>query len=86
MKSSAKPFYLSAYPLKAIKDTSSANKQPDSPFLKSLLSGITKTSSRVRVFPMSNPYSERFKQVPFIQDKLPKDIELTEKDWFRNYE
>jgi hypothetical protein len=86
MKGTAKPFYFSAYPLKAIKESSSTGKEPGSPYLKSLLSGITKTSSRVRVFPMIHPFSKQQHQVPFTDGKLPKDIELTEKDWFNNYE
>ena len=89
MKRIAKPsFYFSAYPLKAIKEPSSSDKQPDSPFLKALLSGKTKTSSRVRVrvFPMKNPYEGQINPAPFVADKLPKDIELTAKDWFKNYE
>jgi hypothetical protein len=87
MKRIAKPsLYFSAYPLKAIKEPSLSDKQPDSPFLKALLSGKTKTSSRVRVFPMKNPYEGQINPAPFAADKLPKDIELTEKDWFKNYE
>ena len=86
MKSIVKPsFYFSAYPLKAVKGSSSDN-SPSSPYLKALLSGKTKTSSRVRVFPMTNPYNKQFKPVPPEPGKLPKDIELTEKDWFKNYE
>jgi hypothetical protein len=77
--------YFSAYPLKAIKKPSSSDKQPDSPFLKALLSGKTKTSSRVRVFPMKNPYKDQINPVPPAADKLPKD-ELTAEDWFKNYE
>jgi hypothetical protein len=87
MKRISKPsLYFSAYPLKAIKEPSSSDKQTDSPFLKALLSGKTKTSSRVRVFPMINPYKDQINPSPFEADKLPKDIELTEKDWFKNYE
>lgn len=87
MKSTAKPsFYFSAYPLKAIKDSSSADKEPNSPYLRALLSGSTKTSSRVRVFPMITPYKEQPKQLPPVVDKLHRDIELTEKEWFNNYE
>ena len=86
MNSIAKPsFYFSAYPLKSIK-VSSPDKETASPYLKALLSGKTKTSSRVRVFPMTNPNTKQFKPVPFDTEKLPKDIELTEKDWFNNYE
>ncbi|MEI9811011.1 MAG: hypothetical protein WDO16_25760 [Bacteroidota bacterium] len=87
MKSTARPsLYFSAYPLKAIKEPSAANKQPESPYLKALLSGKSKTSSQVRVLPMTNPYKKQFNPPPFKGDKLPKDIELTEKDWFKSYE
>ncbi len=86
MNSIAKPsFYFSAYPLKVIKE-SSPDKEPGSPYLKALLSGKTKTRSRGRVFPMINPYNKQFNPAPVAADKLPKDIELTEKDWFKNYE
>jgi len=87
MKSTATPsLYLSAYPLKAIKDPSTTNNLPDSPYLKALLSGKTKSSSSVRVFSIINPYKGTADQAPFDTNKLPKDIELTEKDWFKNYE
>ncbi len=85
MKSIAKPIF-SAYPLRAIKDPSSADKQPGSPYLKALLSGKTQSNSRVRVLPMVNPYTKQFKPSPFEQEKLPKDIELVQKNWFNNYE
>jgi hypothetical protein len=85
MNSIAKPsFYFSAYPLKVIKE--STGKEPGSPYLKALLSGKTKTRSRGRVLPMINPYNNQFSPAPVEADKLPKDIELTEKDWFKNYE
>jgi hypothetical protein len=87
MKSSAKPtLYFSAYPLKAIKDPSSANKEPGSPYLKALLSGKTKNGNRARVLPMINPYTKQSRPAPVDSNKLPKDIELTEKGWFKNYE
>lgn len=87
MKSTAKPsLYFSAYPLKAIKKSADTNYQPTSPYLKALLSGKPKTSSLVKVLPMANPYKKQFSVVPFEDDKLPRDIELTEKDWFKNYE
>jgi hypothetical protein len=79
--------YFSAYPLKALRDKASAKpSSTQSPYLKAILSGKTRTLSRVRVFPMVNPY--RRSSVPVIPDasKLPKDIELTEKEWFNNYE
>jgi hypothetical protein len=90
MKSTAKPsLYFSAYPLKAIKEPSASNKPPESPYLKALLSG-SKTKSnqgQARVLSMTNQYKKTlFNPAPFKGDKLPKDIELTEKDWFKNYE
>lgn len=86
MKSTIKSsFYFSAYPLKVIKDTAQ-DKEPSSPYLKALLSGSTKMPRRAKVFPMINPYSKQFTPVPPDTEKLPKDIELTEKEWFNNYE
>ena len=86
MKSTVKSsFYFSAYPLKVIKE-SLPDKQPGSPYLKALLSGKTKTSSKARVLPMINPYNNQYMPAPFQTAKLPKDIELSEKDWFNNYE
>ncbi|MEI9910368.1 MAG: hypothetical protein WDO71_12295 [Bacteroidota bacterium] len=89
MKSTAKPsLYFSAYPLKAIKEPSTTNNLPDSPYLRALLSGKTKSSNsnKARVFSINNSYKGLSVQVPFDTDKLPGDIELTEKDWFKNYE
>ena len=86
MKSIVKPaFYFSAYPLKVIKDTT-ADKEPGSPYLKALLSGKTKRSTRARVLPMINPYTRQYTPAPMNADKLPKDIELSAKEWFNNYE
>ena len=86
MKSIAKPsFYFSAYPLKVIKESAAA-KEPGSPYLKALLSGKTKVSKGAKVFPMINPYSKQFMPAPLKADRLPKDIELTEREWFNNYE
>jgi hypothetical protein len=88
MKSNDHPsFYFSAYPLKALTNEASAKSSSNqSPYLKAILSGKTRTLSRVRVFPMINPY--RKSSIPAIPEtsKLPKDIELTEKEWFNNYE
>ena len=88
MKSNDHPsFYFSAYPLKAVTNEASAKPSSNqSPYLKAILSGKTRTLSRVRVFPMINPY--RKSSIPVIPEtsKLPKDIEQTEKDWFNNYE
>jgi hypothetical protein len=88
MKSNAQPpLYFSAYPLKTLNQETSAKSQTgQSPFLRSILSGKTRTLNSVRVLPMVNPYPQT--QQPFIakESKLPNDIELTEKEWFNNYE
>ncbi|MFI5133182.1 MAG: hypothetical protein ACHQEB_02545 [Chitinophagales bacterium] len=85
MKRSDHPaLYFSAYPLKAINQLPSADQQ--SPYLKAILTGKTRTLSRVRVSPMVNPYKAVSKPAPVENEKLPKDIELSEKDWFKNYE
>jgi hypothetical protein len=87
MKINIKPsFYFAAYPLKAITSSSSTASKPDSPYLKSILSGKTKAISPARVFPMINPYNNRYRPAPLETGNLPKDIELTEKEWFNNYE
>ena len=54
------PFYFSAYRLKTLEESSSlATSTKQSPYLKALLSGKTRTTSRVRVFPMINPYKQK---------------------------
>lgn len=84
MKSSSRsPLYFSAYPLKAITGAS-GNAAKESPYLKSVLtsSGKTKTSSRVRVFPMANPYKS-----PVVNNKQKtKDVEGSGEEWFNHYE
>jgi len=89
MKSSDHPsLYFSAYPLKALNPEASAKPSSDqsSPYLKAVLSGKTRTTSRVRVLPMINPYKQPAQSTPKIAGTLPKDIALTEKEWFNNYE
>jgi hypothetical protein len=89
MKSNAQPaLYFSAYPLKAVSQANTAaDTSPNqSPYLRAILSGKTRTVSRVRVFAMVNPYRENSHAVVPKPSKLPQDIELTEKDWFNNYE
>lgn len=79
--------YFSAYPLKALTGQSSEIPASNhSPYLKAILSGKTRTLSRVRVLPMINPY--RKSSVPVIAEtsELPNDIELSQKEWFNNYE
>ena len=79
------PFYFSAYPLKAIpKSSESTGNQ--SPYLRSILAGSSniKTSSRVRVFPMANPY--KASEGTGRKAKLSKDIEAAGDEWFNHYE
>jgi hypothetical protein len=94
MKGNAKPsLYFSAYPLKAVEATTSKEKT-GSPYLKAILSAKPKQPvTRARVFPMVNPYKNpyganldpvRARLTPV--NKVPGDIELTEKKWFHNYE
>jgi hypothetical protein len=85
MKSNAhSSLYFSAYPLKAIKQASDAT-STQSPYLRSVLSaGKTRSGSRVRVFPMSNPYK---KPVVIAKPVKPvKDIGIGGDGWFNNYE
>ena len=86
MKSNVSPsLYFSAYPLKAVQTASEQAGTVTSPYLKAILCGKTKTLSRVRVMPMINPYRET--KVPVTREiNLPNDIELTEKEWYNNYE
>jgi hypothetical protein len=74
--------YFSAYPLKAIKESTGA--ATESPYLKSVLAGRTKASSRVRVLPMINPYRQQntlFRPVP-----PAKEVESSGNEWFNHYE
>ena len=86
MKVSAHPsLYFSAYPLRVIKEkNTSVNAQVQSPYLRSILSGKNKTVSRVRVFPMANPYAQKLILPAII--KKAKDVEPAGREWFSNYE
>lgn len=86
MKLSAHPsLYFSAYPLRVIKEKDTkVNAQVRSPYLKSILAGKNKTVSRVRVFPMVNPYGQKLVMPVII--KKAKDVDPSGKDWFSNYE
>jgi hypothetical protein len=96
MKGIATPtIYFSAYSLKNAEQKPSSSNEPSksSPYLRALLAGRSRTSSKVRVFPMINPYREKDARPvmphPAIIRQLnhvPADIELTEKKWFHNYE
>ena len=88
MKNSKPALYFSAYPLKAIKESSSSEQ---SPFLKAILSGKTRTLSRVRVSPMLNPYKKAYKPSSYAPvkpniEKKDKDVEAGGNEWFNNYE
>ena len=87
MKSNANPsFYFSAYPLKAIKQASSST-ETTSRYLKSILSGKTRSVNRVRVLPMVNPYKS-IKNYKPVTKPSPKseDVKLNEGGWYNNYE
>lgn len=88
MNSIVKPsFYFSAYPLKAIKEPV-PNSQPGSPYLKALLSGKAKSrpANKGRVLSLKYHHNNKYNQVNEKAGKLTKDMELTEKEWFNNYE
>lgn len=85
MKNIKPALYFSAYPLKAIKESSSAE-QSQSPFLKAILSGKTRTLSRVRVSPMLNPYKGSVKPSNTKSNDEKKSIEPGGNEWFNNYE
>ena len=87
MKSNArKSVYFSAYPLKNVEREVSKNTNGQSPYLKAILSGKTRTLSRVRVMPMVNPYAKTPAKFTPKASQLPNDIELSQKEWFNNYE
>jgi hypothetical protein len=86
MKSTAKSsLYFSAYPLKAIKEPSPST-GTGSPYLRSVLAGTgnIKTSSRVRVFPMANPYKQPISVTKPVNPA--KDVEASGDEWFNHYE
>ncbi len=78
-------FYYSAYPLKAIGQIST-NTIDQSPFLNNIVSGKTKTLSRVRVSAMSNPYKENVKPISASVGKMEKEAEPTNNEWYNNFE
>jgi hypothetical protein len=89
MKSNSHPpLFFSAYPLKRFEQEVSATPpSKQSPYLKSVLTGKSSSASRTRILPMINPYTQAAPPAaPPKTSKLPKDIELTEKEWFNNYE
>jgi hypothetical protein len=86
MKSDKQPsFYFSAYPLKAIHSSSSPADQ--SPYLKAVLNGKTRSFSRVRVLPMLNPYKAVAPVKPIkTEPARPEDAGMNESGWYNNYE
>jgi hypothetical protein len=87
MKSTAQSsLYFSAYPLKAIPATAAAVNE--SPYLKAVLAGgnkITTRASRIRVYPMANPYP-KISAMPLNRVSPVKDVESSDKEWFNHYE
>lgn len=70
------PFLISAYRLKTFEEIiASQNVEMQSPYLKSLLSGKTRVSSRVSVFPMINPYKEKLASLPGERNQQDDHIE-----------
>ena len=83
-RSNHSSLYFSAYPLKAILESTSEEK---SSFLKALLSGKTRSLSRVRVAPMLNPYKKDAASPDSEKkEKKSKDVEPTGEEWYKNYE
>lgn len=81
---------FSAYPLRVLKQEVSASSAPQpqgqSTYLKALLNG-TRAAGRVRIFPLVNPYPGATRKPEVSKkNKLPNDIELTQREWFNNYE
>jgi hypothetical protein len=81
------PIYFSAYPLKAVHISPSTKTSEESPYLKAVLSGKTRSFSRVRVMPMQNP-CKAFAVVKSTRAELPQseDTGINEPGWYNNYE
>ncbi|MBL7739685.1 MAG: hypothetical protein JNK14_10725 [Chitinophagaceae bacterium] len=91
MRSIARPFsHLSPYPLKAVSQSNVNNNKPDSPYLRALLSGVNAgnngNTARVRKLSLASTGNDQRKTDKKDKSRLPSDIELTEKEWFSNYE
>ena len=90
MKNNTQPALpLLAYPLRAVipKTFKKETTTEQSPYLKSILAGKTRMSNNVRVFQIARPYVK--KPEPLLKPEetiVPNDIELSEKEWFNNYE
>lgn len=81
------PIYFSAYPLKAVHTSPSTKTSEESPYLKAVLSGKTRSFSRVRVMPMQNPF-KAFTVVKPMKAELPQpeDTGMNEPGWYNHYE
>jgi hypothetical protein len=86
MKSTAQStLYFSAYPLKAI-TASASSSDNESPYLKAVLAGNKTTrASRIRVYPMANPYP-KISAMPLHRIAPVKEVESGDKEWFNHYE
>ena len=86
MKSNAKsPLYFSAYPLKAISEPPSPTAtNGQTPYLRAILAGKSKASSRVRVFPMADPYPKKSNLPKRI--RLKKQVDPNGEGWYNHYE
>ncbi len=84
MKSSHPSFYFSAYPLKAISDPAASSSSQQTPYLRAVLSGKTKASSKIRVFPMVNPYTKN--KVVHKPVKPARQVDAAGDEWFNHYE
>jgi hypothetical protein len=78
-------FYFSAYPLKALKQTSGEDTTSEKSTLH--ISNNSKAIGRVRVHPMANPYKSETKATPRVKpSKLKEDTGENSNGWYGNYE
>jgi len=91
MKEIKRTSYISAYPLKTLEqaqaaasDSSQRNEQ--SAYLKGLLASRAKSTSRIRISPMSNPYKAPVTEVTSRTAIPSEDLNSGKKDWFNHYE
>ena len=78
-------FYFSAYPLKAMKQTSGEDATSEKSTLH--VTSKSKAFGRIRVHPMANPYKTETKATPRIKpSKLKEDTGENSNGWYGNYE
>lgn len=78
-------FYFSAYPLKALKQTSGKDATSEKSTLH--ISNKSKAFGRIRIHPMANPYKHETKATPRIKPILPsEDTAENSNGWYGNYE